>query len=85
MNMKKNLLILILILVTGGCMIYAYTKAKKANELIGELKNEKVRYDQLQMEAVRQAELSMEMREQAKKQEAIALELADRLTECETK
>ncbi|MEP1033333.1 hypothetical protein [Ekhidna sp.] len=83
--MKKNILIIILFLTTSISTFYSYIKANEAEKLALEIDKYKTIADQQKMEAERQAELAVMTAAEAKRQEALALQLEDRLTKCQSK
>lgn len=83
--MKKNLIIIVLIIIAAFSMFYAYIKANQATQVGEQVQELTQLIEEQKMEAERQAEMAMMAASEAKRQEALALEMRDQLDACLSK
>ncbi|WP_436515981.1 hypothetical protein [Ekhidna sp. To15] len=83
--MKKNLITISLILITVLSMFYAYVKANQATVAGQQIQELKQLLEEQKIEAESQAEMAMLAATEAKRQEALALEMRNQLEACQAK
>lgn len=83
--MKKNITIILLVLLSSTFLIYAFIKADEAEKANIEAEEQRKNAIELQELAVKHKEQALTVAAEAKRLEAQALELKDALVACQSK